>query len=103
MTIVQKYCEKASIYLLSNNKMDEQLNRQQDDDERNYDDDEHHHNHKKEAEKDERRQPTVSKTGESVNYGYHPIIDFFRLVINMMALKTMMIMIMIIEMIRIMG
>jgi len=33
---------------------------------------------KKDEEKNERRQPTVSKTGESVNYGYHPIIDFFR-------------------------
>jgi len=31
----------------------------------------------KKEETDE-RQPTVSKTGESVNYGYHPIIDFFR-------------------------
>ena len=31
----------------------------------------------KKEETDE-QQPTVTKTGESVNYGYHPIIDFFR-------------------------
>ena len=45
----------------------------------------------------------MSKTGESVNYGYHPIIDFFRFDVNMMVMKTSMIMIMIIVMIRIMS
>ena len=47
---------------------------------------------------DERRKATVSKTGESVNYGYHPIIDFFRFDINIM---TIMMMILIIVMMRI--
>ena len=38
---------------------------------------------------DERRKATVSKTGESVNYGYHPIIDFFRFDINIMTIVMM--------------
>ena len=57
----------------------------------------------KDEEKNERRQPTVSKTGESVNYGYHPIIDFFRCDINMVVMKTTMVMVLIIVMIRIMS
>ena len=47
---------------------------------------------------DERRKATVSKTGESVNYGYHPIIDFFRFDINIM---TIVMIILIIVMMRI--
>ena len=51
---------------------------------------------------DERRKATVSKTGESVNYGYHPIIDFFRFDINIMTIMMMVgMMILIIVMMRI--